>query len=87
MTESLDALNRYDREIMSVLDEVSGTTTGDVARHVSTQSSNRRRHSAFVRLMLLDLEHKGFVGRLDDQKPVCWVKKVGEINDSAEPTP
>lgn len=68
-------LSDYDRKILIVLDTVGGYTTSDVADRVWPEfGGSRRTHSAAVRSWLLDLEKKGLVKRLDDEKPVCWVK-------------
>ncbi|BBA45405.1 TPA: hypothetical protein ACK3Q6_005539 [Burkholderia cepacia] len=68
-------LSDYDQKILVVLDTVGGYTTSDVGDRVWPEFGvNRRTASAAVRSRLLDLEAKGFVKRLDDEKPVCWVK-------------
>lgn len=51
--------------------------TRDVASRVPPWvGHNKRAHSAFIRVVLLKLERAGLVGRLDDQLPTVWVKKV-----------
>ncbi|MCK4120406.1 hypothetical protein ACI2UK_24460 [Ralstonia nicotianae] len=71
-------LSEYDRKILAVLDTTGGYTTADVAKHVTPVfADNRRMHSAAVRSWLVQLERKGLVKRLDDLKPVCWVKVDG----------
>ncbi|WP_241299572.1 MULTISPECIES: hypothetical protein [Burkholderia cepacia complex] len=68
-------LSEYDHKILIVLDTVGGYTTSDVADRVWPEfGGSRRTHSAAVRSWLLALEKKGLVKRLDDEKPVCWVK-------------
>jgi len=62
-------------QILSVLDTDGGFETGAVARRISPIfGHNARTHSAFVRNELLRLESEGLVRRLDENKPVCWVK-------------
>lgn len=63
-----------EREILSRLTEEGGFTTGRVAKHVSYCKFNKRARSAAVREWLLRLEREGLVAKLDDQKPVCWVR-------------
>ncbi len=68
-------MSKYDHKILAALDTFGGYTTSDVAAKVQPQfGSNKRQHSGAVRLWLVDLERRGLVRKLDDQKPVCWVK-------------
>lgn len=68
-------LTEYHQKILAALDTDGGFTTGDVAKRVSPLfGHNTRTHSAAVRSWLLQLEQAGLVRRLDDQKPVSWVK-------------
>lgn len=65
----------YDREILGVLDGIGGYPTGRIAGMVvPIFGHNRRTHSAFIRQRLIQLEAAGKVRKMDDQKPVCWVK-------------
>ena len=69
------SLSAYDKKILDVLDSAGAYTTADVAKRVTPQfGHNRRTHSGAVRSWLINLERKGLVKRLDDQKPVCWLK-------------
>ncbi|KVT01161.1 hypothetical protein [Burkholderia ubonensis] len=69
------ALSDQERMILAILGTEGGYTTGQVAERVAFQvSSNRRTQSAAVRGMLLLLEAQGLVARMDDAKPVCWIK-------------
>ena len=57
------------------LDTRGATLTGEVAKAVQPPSgTNQRQHSGAIRSCLLGLEKKGLVRRLDDEKPICWVK-------------
>lgn len=68
-------LSTYEQKILSALDTQGGYTTGDVAGKVHPQfGSNKRQHSGAVRSWLINLEKRGLVRKLDEQKPVCWVK-------------
>lgn len=67
-------LNYIHREILDQLDTVAGRMTRDIAKHISIQDSRPRAHSQFVRMYILQLEKAGLVRKLDDKKPVCWVK-------------
>lgn len=52
-----------------------GLLTGDIAKKVRPMfGSNTSQHSAFIRQRLLTLESEGRVRKLDDLKPVCWVR-------------
>ncbi|WP_150670963.1 hypothetical protein [Pandoraea anhela] len=69
------SLSEYDKKILGILDARGAYTTADVAKRVEPQfGHNRRTHSGAVRSWLLNLERQGLVRRLDDQKPVCWLK-------------
>ena len=41
---------------------------------VSPFNRTKRQHSGDVRSWLLDMEKRGLVKRMDDQKPVCWLR-------------
>ncbi|MGK2829182.1 hypothetical protein ACSI5F_03635 [Ralstonia pseudosolanacearum] len=70
--------NRHERLILNVL-ENGAFTTGAIAQQVTFfYGSNRHQHSAYIRRLLLDLERRGFVRRLDDEKPVVWVHRYQE---------
>lgn len=52
-----------------------GLLTGDIAKKVRPMfGSTNSQHSGFIRQRLLTLESEGRVRKLDDQKPVCWVR-------------
>ncbi|MGA3983458.1 hypothetical protein ACI2TD_18040 [Ralstonia nicotianae] len=71
-------LSEFDKKVLAVLDTIGGYTTAEVMKRVTPVfADNRRMHSAAVRSWLVQLERKGLVRRLDDLKPVCWVK-VGD---------
>jgi hypothetical protein len=73
-----DQLNEYERKILDALDTRGATLTGEVAKAVQPIFGiNQRQHSGAIRSWLVGLEKKGLVRRLDDQKPVCWVKVKG----------
>lgn len=65
----------YQTQVLNALDDRSGMLTGDVAKEVSPQfGHSRRTHSAAVKQWLLGLEKRGLVSRMDNQKPVLWVR-------------
>lgn len=71
----MDTLTDYDKKILAVLNTEGGFTTVDVATKITPRfGSNNRQHSAAVRSWLCRLERNGLVRKLDDLKPVCWVK-------------
>lgn len=71
-------MDDWDKTVLSVLTQVGGFTTGRVAQRIEQSlglfGHNKRTHAAFIRQKLLALEKGGLVQRLDDQKPVCWLK-------------
>lgn len=68
-------LTADDKAILAALSTDGGFVTGEVSKKVvRPQGRTTRTHSAAVRQQLLVLEGAGLVRKLDDQKPVCWVK-------------
>jgi len=65
-------LSTRDYNILDCLAEDAGFTTRQVA--LKAWTSHDRRGSANCRLALLWLQREGYVGTLDNQKPVCWVR-------------
>jgi hypothetical protein len=59
-------------EILDKLSEVGGFTTRRVAQ-LAWESCDRK-GSAQCRQVLLWLQKEGYIGTLDDQLPVCWVR-------------
>lgn len=80
-------LAEFETAILNVLDGQGGYTTGQIAERIDFQfGHNRRVHSAAVRTLLLGLEKRGVISRLDDQKPDCWVKATSvEPNAAGAP--
>lgn len=65
----------YDDQILDFLDTDGGFTTAQVAKQLTPMFGlNNHQHSGATRSWLMQLEKQGKVRRLDDQKPVCWVK-------------
>lgn len=65
----------YDKQILAALDTQGGFTTGQVAKKVLPRfGHNARTHSGAVRSCLEALERQGVVARLDEQKPMFWIK-------------
>lgn len=68
-------LTPTERQILSVLDERGGLPTGRVAKLVPDKLDiGAQRYSRDMRMALTSLCGRGLVDRLDDQKPVCWVR-------------
>lgn len=68
-----DRLERYERELLAVLSEDGGFTTGRAAELAGIGSGhNARTASAFARQKLLGLQALGYVAPMDDLKPVAW---------------
>lgn len=73
-------LSDYDKKILAVLDTDGGFATGDVAKKVMPQFGRSvHAHSGAVRRWLIVLEGKGLVRKLDNDKPVCWVKTAAGV--------
>ena len=63
--------------ILSVLQrtvESSGRTNADLAWRIGRQPgmNTLRKHAAFVKGILLDMEKRGLIKRMDDEKPIVW---------------
>lgn len=67
-------LTEYDRKILAVLDTTGGFTTHYIAIRVEpAYCGNRRMHAGAIRSWLNWLEKVGYVRKMDDEKPVCWM--------------
>ena len=76
----------YERKVLAVLDQHGAMLTRDVAAEVRPMfGHNSRTHSAAVRCWLLSLEKQGLVRRLDNQKPVCWLRAATANDGEAQP--
>lgn len=76
-------LAEFEAAILKVLVGPGGYTTGQVAERIDYQfGHNRRVHSAAVRTLLVGMEKRGVVKRLEGQKPDCWVRAVPTGSDS-----
>lgn len=64
------------RTVDKVCSDNSGFCTGDIANLIGRQPGHEsnQQHSALIGRELRALEKAGLVGRLDDKKPVVWVK-------------
>jgi hypothetical protein len=61
--------------ILTALSEDGGRQTGQITqRSGAFLRLGKRIASAWVRNQLLYLEKQGFVARLDEEKPVCWIR-------------
>jgi len=68
-------LTEYEKKVLAALEWRGGMLTRDVADRVRPRFGNsQHQHSAAVRSWLMRLEKLGLVRRLDDKKPVCWVR-------------
>lgn len=62
-------------EILKVLSESGGFTTGQVSKLANfSWGGNARQKSGAVRSWLNQLMREGYVRLLDDQKPTCWCR-------------
>lgn len=59
--------------ILCSLSEAGGWTSGQIARGLGHYSDTRK-HGAIIRSRLLEMERRGWVGRLDEKAPVAWVR-------------
>jgi len=68
-------LTEQDKMILNVLNTEHGSASGQIAKKVAFNlSENPRVHAAGIRSRLMELERKGFVKHLNNEKPVTWVK-------------
>lgn len=68
-------LTDYDKKILAVLGFEQGLASGDIADQVRPVfGSNRRQHCAAVLSWLKRMEKEGWVARMDQEKPIAWVK-------------
>ena len=61
-----------DYRLLICLSEHGGWTAGEVARQMGY--TNVRSEAQIIRRDLIRMESLGLVGRLDDNKPVAWVR-------------
>ena len=71
------SLSEYDKKILATLEGPGALLTRDIAKRVQPQFGNTRQHSGAIRSWLVQLERRGYVERLDDQKPTCWQLRRG----------
>lgn len=52
----------------------SGRTNADIAWRIGRQPGmgTPRQHAAFVKGILLSMEKRGLIKRMDDEKPIVW---------------
>lgn len=71
----IEPLTDYEHQILDLLSNKGATLAGDVAEYIQPRfGTNNRQHAGAVRKWLVSLEKQGLVRRLDNEKPVCWVK-------------
>lgn len=71
MTHEVEAM------ILKILEKTvasSGRTNADLAWRIARQPgiNTPRQHAAFVKGILLDMEKRGLIKRMDDEKPIVW---------------
>lgn len=67
----------YKAKILAVLKSAGngGCARFSIAARITPQyGHSSRTHAAYIHGLLRDLEHDGLVRRIDDQKPIIWVK-------------
>lgn len=66
----------HDRKILKALADDSGCTTLTVAARagITYGRGNGRMMSGAMRSWLTLLERRGLVAKMDDQKPICWIR-------------
>jgi hypothetical protein len=68
-------LDNIDRKILEVLAEDGGFVALAVARRANLMSGcNGRQQSGAAQSWLKSLEGRGFVAKMDDLKPICWIR-------------
>lgn len=72
-------MTEWQIKLLHALVQVGGFTTGRVSERAWGERFGRngkRIQSAWARRDLLRLEGMGFVRRMDDLKPVCWIRTI-----------
>lgn len=65
-------LGHADHRLLVCLSEQGGWTAGEIARHMGY--TNVRSEAQLLRRDLIRMEALGWVGKLDSNKPVAWVR-------------
>lgn len=80
-------LTTRDFDILSRLNEAGGFPTKHIARSLDSEAyeKNARLQSSAVGFLLRSLERRGLVAKLDDQKPICWVRTLAGSKALKEP--
>lgn len=71
-----EARHPWESEMLAMLSDRFGTTTGDLAQRHSKlmrYGHNQHQRSAAALAMLRTLEAEGKVRKMDDQKPIAWM--------------
>ena len=69
------SLDLIDWKILGVVDERAGSTALQVADEAKLSVGlNGRMRSGAARSWLKSLEGRGLVAKMDDLKPICWVR-------------
>lgn len=71
-TEQPTRLGHSDFRLLCCLSENGGWTSGQLARQMGYPNVGSEAH--LIRRDLLRMEALGWVGRLDEKRPVCWVR-------------
>jgi hypothetical protein len=64
----------HDFKILSALAEDGGFTALAIADRSGVGDGNGRMRSGAMRSWLALLEARGLVAKMDDQKPICWIR-------------
>ena len=73
MSKPETTLEKWHHDILNFLDESGGFLTKYVGEKVWPQFPARSRSQA-ARMHLLALERMGLVSKMDNDKPICWVR-------------
>jgi DNA-binding MarR family transcriptional regulator len=66
----------YEAQILTCLGYAFGTLTKDISAHVKMSAGlSRAGNSALVLGTMKSLERRGYVKRMDDKTPICWMLK------------
>lgn len=74
-----------DRGILIALDEDGGFSVKHLANRVGRWSLNNRRNSGVLANYLRDLERRGLVAKLDDQRPIAWKRTAAGTEALEDP--
>jgi hypothetical protein len=72
-------MTAYEAQILELLGGWTVLATREITQHVKmSAASSRAGNSALVLGTMKSLERRGYVKRMDDKTPICWMLKEQE---------